>query len=497
MSSPDPEKQAVTDVPDETHAKADESDKDSGTAFVVDPREEARVMRKVDWAVLPVLCGFYYFQAIDKGNVSQAKLGGIQTDTGTAGTLFNVAVSMFYVGYALVVVPLTLGYLRVNPRYLISFIGTAWGLCSMLMALANNAPGLIMARFFLGIFEAGILPVSLVITATWYPRKEHAIKTAIWFSCSSIGTVTAGLISYGIQLNLTSGFLHAWGYLLFIEGGATVLWGILALFITPDKPEKARFLNDDERLIVINRLEADRTQTKAAYNGAQLREAIFDPSTWLFALIYFCWQCGNTAFSIFSPQIISSLGFGNLQAQLYSAPYPALNWFLQIALSFTSDKFADRSIHLMICAFLACVGYISVIAYSNGMWASYGLLFLTSFNSGSLTLVLAWATANIVGTTKRIFASSMLGLVGAFSGIAGSYIYEDSDKPKYIVGHSANMTLMAVAVISVVALRFLLAYRNKKKDAEFGPVKTHLAKTLDEAFEEDHTDLDPNFRYLL
>ncbi|KAJ1569632.1 hypothetical protein HK405_013090 [Cladochytrium tenue] len=500
MATDDAEKQ-LSEVAEQV--KADGSEKDSGTAFVVDPQEEARVMRKVDWAVLPVLCGFYYFQALDKGNLSFAKLGGVQTDTGTQGTLFNVAISMFFVGYALVVLPLTLGFLRIKPRYLISFIGTAWGLCSLLMSLANNAAGLSVARFFLGVFEAGILPLSLVITATWYPRKEHAVKTTIWFACSSIGTVTAGLISYGVQTNLSGGFLHPWGYLLFIEGGATIIWGILALFITPDIPEKATFLTDDEKLIVVNRMEADRTQTKVAFSKAQMWEAVTDPATWMFALIYFCWQCVNSAFSLFGPQIIASLGFGNLQAQLYSAPGAAFNFVIQVVMSVTSDKSGDRSLHLVVAALLSVVAYLTVIAYrpattdSHGQWTLYGVLFFASFNPGSLTIVLGWATSNIVGTTKRIFVSSMLALTGAFSGIAGSYIYEDSDKPRYVVGHSTNMSLMALGLLTVIGLRILLAQRNKKKEAEYGPVKVHLAKSTAEAFEEDHTDRDPDFRYYL
>jgi MFS family permease len=146
---------------------------------------------------------------------------------------------------------------------------------------------LFVMRFFLGVFEAGILPVSMVITASWYPRKEHAVKTAAWFSFSSLGSACGGLISYAIQKNLNSESMPSWGYLMIIEGGATVLWGILSLLITPDKPEKATFLTPEEKLVVVNRLALDRSQTKPGYNPAQLREAFVDPKTYVLILLYF------------------------------------------------------------------------------------------------------------------------------------------------------------------------------------------------------------------
>ncbi|KAJ3326865.1 hypothetical protein HDU76_012562 [Blyttiomyces sp. JEL0837] len=465
--------------------------------------EQKRIMRKVDWHVLPILCGFYFFQAIDKGNIGLAKLGGIQKDTGSTGTIFNVIVSMFFVGYILVNIPSNLILQRVSPRIWIAFIGLGWGVAVAAMAWAKDVAGLMVGRFFLGVFEAGILPASLLITATWYPRYEHAYKTGVWFCFSSIGSALGGIISWFIQKNLTGGYFHPWAYLLLIEGGATVLWALLAFFITPDIPERAKFLTDDERLYVLNRLKADRSQTKKVYVPSQNLEAWLDVKTWMLAVIYFCWQGVNTAFSLFGPAIIKGLGATDLNAQLLAAPYAVFNFILQLIISYTSDKSRDRSLHLISAGLLSVAGYLTVILYTpqsgntSQFYTLYGVLFLTSFNPGSLTLILGWTTNLLVGHTKRVVAVSIIVIASAFGGLCGSYIYQDSDAPLYHLGHSCNMSLMALGLLTAGALRLYLIRENKLRDAKYGNSdKVVLAKDLDE-LQDDFTDKDPSFRYVL
>ncbi|KAJ3130648.1 hypothetical protein HK100_007764 [Physocladia obscura] len=472
--------------------------------ILADEAEVNRVMRKVDWHVLPILCGFYFFQAIDKGNIGLAQLGGITTDTQTTtGALFNGAVAMFYVGYILLELPSNLILQRVSPKFWVSFIGLAWGVCVLLVGFAKSAVALYLGRFFLGVFEAGILPASLLITATWYPKSEHAFKSAIWFSASSVGSALGGIISYLIQTYLTGGSFHTWSYLMFIEGGATVLWGILSFVICPDVPEKASFLSDAERLIVVNRLKADHSQTSLAFNRGQFIEAFKDYKTWLLAIIYFCWQTVNASFSTFSPSIIKGLGFSSLNAQLLTSPFAVINFFLQLAISRYSDSRNSRAVPLAGSALLAVVGYLIIIFFSptdvGGRWALYVLFAFTCFNPGSLPLILAWTTNLIVGHTKRTVSVTIVVLASAFGGLAGSFVYEASDAPRYIVGHTSNMILVIVGLTTVVGLALLVRRENQRRDAvaaENGIPKIILAKDLaDGIFAENFTDLDPSFRY--
>ncbi|KAK2072611.1 hypothetical protein P8C59_006953 [Phyllachora maydis] len=66
------------------------------TARVIDRAAEARLCRKFDVRILPVLAVMYLFNALDKGNISNAQ---------TAGDQYNRIISIFFVPYVLFAPP--------------------------------------------------------------------------------------------------------------------------------------------------------------------------------------------------------------------------------------------------------------------------------------------------------------------------------------------------------------------------------------------------------
>jgi hypothetical protein len=117
------------------------------------------------------------------------------------------------------------------------------------------------------------------------------------------------------------------------------------------------------------------------------------------------------------------MGASDLNAQLLSAPFALFNFIIQIAISYSSDRFKDRSLHLVASGILAIVGYLCIIFIiptpgdSLSFYRLYILLFFTSFNPGSLTLIIGWTTNIFVGATKRTTISSLIAIAGAFAGI--------------------------------------------------------------------------------
>ena len=139
-----------------------------------DGKENVQLIKKIDWKVLPVLCGFYFFQQMDKSNIGSVKSDGTTTteaaifvDTNTVGGnayLFNLALSIFFLGYILAEFPLTFFLQKFKLNQFLSVIGVAWGLCTLLIGFTRDPVTLIVCRFFLGFFEAGVLPASVLIT---------------------------------------------------------------------------------------------------------------------------------------------------------------------------------------------------------------------------------------------------------------------------------------------------------------------------------------------
>lgn len=66
---------------------------------ILDPKEEARLQRKIDFMILPYLAVCYAFFYIDKTTLSYAAIFGIQTDLNLVGTQYSWLSSIFYFGF--------------------------------------------------------------------------------------------------------------------------------------------------------------------------------------------------------------------------------------------------------------------------------------------------------------------------------------------------------------------------------------------------------------
>jgi MFS family permease len=84
-----------------------------------------------------------------------------------------------------------------------------WGIAQASMAACHNYSDLLAARFFLGLFEAGCLPLFGVITNQWYRRSEQPIRIAAWYGMNGMATIIASALSYGLG-HIPSHTLYAW-----------------------------------------------------------------------------------------------------------------------------------------------------------------------------------------------------------------------------------------------------------------------------------------------
>jgi MFS family permease len=67
-----------------------------------------------------------------------------------------------------------------------------------LMGIVTNLTGLIIARVFLGMFEAGYFPGVAFYLTNFYKRDEHALRLAIFFSMATFAGAFGSLLAFGI-----------------------------------------------------------------------------------------------------------------------------------------------------------------------------------------------------------------------------------------------------------------------------------------------------------
>jgi MFS family permease len=76
-----------------------------------------------------------------------------------------------------------------------------------LMGIVQNFKGLLAARLFLGVAEAGLYPGVAYYITMWYMRTEAQFRQAMFFSAASVAGAFSGLLAYAIAVKTLRFFL--------------------------------------------------------------------------------------------------------------------------------------------------------------------------------------------------------------------------------------------------------------------------------------------------
>jgi MFS family permease len=118
-----------------------------------------RLLWKVDIRLVPFLALLYLAAHIDRANIGNAKIEGLDTDLGLTGIQYNIALSLFFVPYILLEVPSNVILKKFNrPSFYMAILVVSWGLIMTFTGFVKNFAGLLICRLLLGVAEAGFFP---------------------------------------------------------------------------------------------------------------------------------------------------------------------------------------------------------------------------------------------------------------------------------------------------------------------------------------------------
>jgi len=72
-----------------------------------------------------------------------------------------------------------------------------WSLAAVAHALVRTVSGFSIARFALGLGEAGNFPAAIKTVAEWFPKRERALATGIFNAGTNVGAIVAPLVVPG------------------------------------------------------------------------------------------------------------------------------------------------------------------------------------------------------------------------------------------------------------------------------------------------------------
>lgn len=71
----------------------------TGSMLDISAETNARLLRRIDWNLMPIMCVIYGLNYLDKTTISYASIMGLEEDIGLVGSDYQWLGSMFYFGY--------------------------------------------------------------------------------------------------------------------------------------------------------------------------------------------------------------------------------------------------------------------------------------------------------------------------------------------------------------------------------------------------------------
>ncbi|KAF4872354.1 putative transporter [Colletotrichum siamense] len=397
----------------------------TGTRHKTNP-DEIRLVRSIDWKMMPILWLMYWLNYLDRNAITVARLDSLEQDLNLTSTQYQSCVSILFVGYILGQIPSNMLLTRVRPSLFMSGAMCLWAVVSALTA-------------------------------------EIATRISILFTGSICGTAFAGLIAIGIYKLSEHTSLAGWRLLFIVQGAVTLLVSAVGCFILPDEPLHTKWLSPDQRQLAHDRIARDTVQIRentAAWTG--LLEACKDVRLWVLVFAqHFHMAASN--YKNFFPTIVSTLGFSRNTTLALTCPPYLIAGIVSILYSLNSGRMNERTWHITFSKVLAVTGFVVACTTLN-VGARY--FAMCTFATGVYccnSIILGWV-ATTCGQTKEKKAAAMA-LVNSSASISliyTAYLWPSWDSPRYTIAMTTSAAFSATSALLAWVLKAMLTRENRK-----------------------------------
>jgi D-galactonate transporter len=413
---------------------------------------------KIAWKIMPLLIVCYLFAYLDRVNVGFAKLQML-SDLGMSDAAYGFGAGIFFIGYLIFEVPSNLLMMRIGAKKTLCRIMVLWGLISMCMAFVHTPTQFYIARFLLGLAEAGFYPGIVLYLTFWFPSYRRSKIIAIFYMAIPLSGVLGGPLS-GYILNFAgaSSSIAAWQWLFIIEGLPSVLLGLSIPFLLCNKPSEAAWLSAEEKRMVGDDL---RENEKAKHGIAPKREGVLgtlmDPRVWVMAVLCLCQAVLLYGIGFWLPTLVQAMGASSpLNIGLLSAIPFAFALVVINVVGRSSDKHRERRWHLIV-PFLVAASFLCISVWLRGNPVLAMIALVIGVGAGYSVSVIMWSLPTLFLTGIGMAAG--VGMINAIGGLGGFFSPWAIGAIKTAT-HSNTGGMYFIALICVIGA--LITYRLPK-----------------------------------
>jgi sugar phosphate permease len=237
------------------------------------------------YIVLAGLCGAAVFAYFVRNGVAPAE-STMRAELGLTKEQSGIMMSAFFWPYALCQIPAAMLAQRIGTRWALSLYGLLWSLATAGLALGNL--GMMTAsRAFMGVAQAGLVPVGVSVMSRWFPRTLQASASGAFSGCMSLGSIIAAPLTAWLIGKCDWRWIFVW---YAIPG---VLWAGWFAWWHREEPAEHPSVNEAERTL----FEQHAPQASGATGAVPWRVLVTSPAIAFLCAQQFCRAAGYIFFA--------------------------------------------------------------------------------------------------------------------------------------------------------------------------------------------------------
>lgn len=293
--------------------------------------------RRIFLRLLPPIAAAYLFNYLDRFNLSFAGLQ-LEQSLGLSPVGFGFAGSCFSIGYLLCQVPADALLMRLGARRWIALVSLGWGIVACLTSLARTPLEFYLARFLLGVVEAGFVPAIVLYLSWWFPTRLRSQVVATYGQSVPLAGIIGGPLAGWILTLFASQGSEGWRALMLCEGLPSIAIGLWLYLTLPNAPSSARWLKASEAAQITRSSTLGRGQP-VAVTFRQMARTFRFPAVWRLCVVYFLMVGGTFGITLWLPQFLRQPGW---QSPAILGWITAIPWLFGSFAIVLVSRLADR-----------------------------------------------------------------------------------------------------------------------------------------------------------
>lgn len=350
--------------------------------------------------------------------------------------------------------------------------------------------------------EAGFFAGAVFYLTLFYTRGELAFRIALFFGSALLAGAFSGLLAFGVFQIRDVSHVKGWMWLFLIEGGMTVVLGLIAFFWLPATPSTAWFLSEQERAIARSRHLRDGSgKVEEAFRLGDCFGTWKDPTFAVWCVIALTYPVAFSTTANFLPLILRRLNFSTVLTNLLTVPPNLVGFVVLLAVTRSSDRRRERAWHIVGALLLSLVGLVLLAAVPPGtssrdVGAAYFACFLLCGGAYVPScLVHSWHNNNNVNETSRAATTGLLVGLGNLGGVISGATFRTTYAPRYVPCLVATAACNVTCICFTLAMGMWMRRENATRDREQGV--SLRAGDVDMSDMSELGTKDPRWRYFV